>query len=331
MNSISILYQRQYNFNTGLSKNSCLPFKSSFIPPSSFNNLNAVTNYEFEVDTYSPITVITKNDEKICLANDMGTVVLLDKKSMVEDIKFDAHDAAIFDIKWRPNYDEVFLTASGDRNIALWDINGIYTGPLMIFHSAHFGSVKTLTFQSPNVFISGGRDGAIKFFDIRCPCTCARSGPALVIPNPHVYSLPKIKSHFKTAKARRNNPIAASSAFNYHPSNVVTCVLSNPNNENYFYSSGISDNAVKVWDIRRLNEFDCSIAQNPIKIHTTKNLKSNVNHGFSSLIINNSSYGEILYASSTNGNIYAFVKNSIYPAIVFSGRYSNYSTKYFIS
>lgn len=324
MNPLSILYNRQYRFTDRfLDRSSSLPFKSSFIPLSAFDNLNAAYEYEFATRDESPITAIAFNDENVCLANDVGYIALLDK-NFKELTEINAHFSAIFDIKWRPGHTQV-LSASGDRSILLWDLHREKW--INSFFSAHYGSVKTLSFQSPNVFISGGRDGCIKFFDLRNPCAY-NHGPTLVISNPHISTLPSIKSQTKTQKARRNNPIAAAATFNYHPSNVVTSVLFDPSDQNYFYSSGISDNAVKVWDVRRLPQNVHSITANPLRIHTTKNLKS-VSNGFSSLIINNSAYGKILYASATNGNIYAFTKNSVHPVIVFSGRFSSCSAKYF--
>ncbi|KAH7636863.1 wd domain containing protein [Dermatophagoides farinae] len=305
---------RQYHLTNGRHSNSCPILQRNFLPPSRFDSLMVEQHYNF-IDSNatcdSPITAIAHRPNSREFLNE----------------KFHGHNCAVFDAKWRPEHSNQILTAAGDRSIILWDIDRTDQS-LASFFPAHQGSVKSLSFHCPNTFISGGRDGAIKIWDLRTSCIL-RHGPVLSIHDPHIHILPSIKSpNFRSLKFRRQNPIAwASQNANYHPSNVVTCVDFHPINNNYFYSSGIADDSIKVWDIRQCRrQFQCTIVPTPTKIHTTKNisLTSSI-HGYSSFFISNN--GSILYASSTNGSIYAFTSNSTYPVMILSGRYSNSQTK----
>lgn len=100
------------------------------------------------------------------MANDGGDVALIDKYEMKETSKWMAHNNAIFDVKWRPGFDNHLGTASGDKSIMVWDINT--TQKYYSYDYAHNGSVKSIDFKDQNVMASGSRDGLIKIWDLRC-------------------------------------------------------------------------------------------------------------------------------------------------------------------
>lgn len=79
--------------------------------------------------------------------------------------RFKAHNNSIFDTKFRPNANKQVLTASGDRSIVIWDLeNEKYLERIDCGHSC---SIKAVDFYDTNVFVSGGRDGFIRLWDLR--------------------------------------------------------------------------------------------------------------------------------------------------------------------
>ena len=81
--------------------------------------------------------------------------------------EFDAHNNAIFDVAWFPSDPGLLISASGDQTLALWDVTSALKVSTFRGHSS---SVKTVSIcgSTPDIFASGGRDGAIRVWDKRC-------------------------------------------------------------------------------------------------------------------------------------------------------------------
>ncbi|KAJ6223941.1 hypothetical protein RDWZM_002486 [Blomia tropicalis] len=335
------------------------------LPESTFDALEPSTFYHFNDrnSTYeSPPLTLTLLDNRIISANDTGDVVILDKYNLNECHKFNAHHSAIFDLKWRPTHtldttegcsfnNTHILTSSGDRSIALWDIERT-DSPIIEYFSAHHGSVKTISFHDYNLFASGGRDGSIKFWDLRSNTHAMKCGPEFCLDDPHIHQLPSVKSPRSIARrsrmtingkrvsinnqTRQYSPILSSNAIrrNVLPSNVVTCVAFNPILNNQLFSSGISDSTIKVWDIRRSRrQFQCSSTPHPVKYYSMRRSDANDRtifssassiHGYSTFIFSHlPKLGNVLLASATDSKVYAFTNQSQNPILIFSGRFSN--------
>lgn len=240
------------------------PPSFSYLPESSLESLQVNNYYRFldsDQTGHAPPLCMTIAGDRIALANDIGDVALISKADFTERYIFNAHRSAIFDLKWRGlNQNEPgsigasarhFLTASGDRSIVLWDAERPNV-PLLPFYNAHLGSIKTIAFHDQNMFASGGRDGSIKFWDLRTGIA-VKHGPQFEITDPHIHSLPSIKSPrtvgLRRASRAKRSPIATAVASkNYLPSNVVTSVNFEPTFNYHLYSTGISDSSIKVCD-----------------------------------------------------------------------------------
>lgn len=99
------------------------------------------------------------------VAEDDGHLDLINCERMYTLRRFKAHNNSIFDVKFRPNQNKHVLTTSGDRSIGFWDLeNEIF---LERIYCGHNCSIKTVDFYDSNIFVSGGRDGFIRLWDLR--------------------------------------------------------------------------------------------------------------------------------------------------------------------
>lgn len=317
------------------------------IPPNTFDNLQPANYYRFldsDGEGRSPsVAMAVDNDTgMLAVANDIGDVALLDPNQKLEEhAKFRAHHCAVFDLKYRPNMgDRHILTASGDKNIVLWDYQrGRRVHELF---RTHEGSVKSINFQDTNLFASSGRDGCIKMWDVRVASQVA--AVQFRIDNPHMNSLPSVRSPRSLTSAKglallrahqrhtsAPTAVARQMASNCMASNVVTCVHFDPHFPYHLYSTGISDNTIKIWDVRKCSrQFRCSQVPFPVKYHSIRDSSSisSNGHGFSTMVFGrNPRYGNVLYASATDNKIYAFVNGVTHPVLILGGRYSNHFSR----
>ncbi|KAF7490368.1 Denticleless -like protein [Sarcoptes scabiei] len=336
MNIVSLFHQRQY----GLSNHYCPAFRQNscsnhfrYLPSNSFRSLQALrfnlySDNDLDLED-SPLTTFAKNRNGLfVIATDYGHLNIIDD-SFRKICNFDAHCSAIFDVQWHPDQ-ESFLTAAGDRSIALW--NTISQKAIYSLQDAHDGSVKKLSFQTSNVFASGGRDGSIKLWDLRI--NAIKPGPVLMIPDSHIQCLPPISNQenlnrIKLTPRQRSRTSIRNKKFNNNPSNVVTCVQFHPNNTNLLFSSGVSDAYIKVWDVRSCcRRYQCNNVANPNRFYSSKNIQPiRYSHGYSHFIFNHSSNEPVLFASSGFGLIYAFKGHNENPITTFSGHTTNSQTK----
>jgi WD40 repeat protein len=82
---------------------------------------------------------------------------------------FRAHENAIFDVAWMTGYKGDFniVTASGDRTVAIWDVETLKRQCVIACHEQ---SLRTVCAHPdvPGLLATGGRDGKICIHDHRC-------------------------------------------------------------------------------------------------------------------------------------------------------------------
>ena len=182
----------------------------------------------------------SSSSQDMLVAAESGIVRLMDGDRMITKQEWQAHDNAIFDLKWRPGHDQC-LTSSGDTSFSLWDMDRVRSGsmphdgnaPILTQKSAHMSSIKSISFMDENVLASASRDGCIHVWDIRCN---QRAG---TIADAHL--LPHMRSSSSSGRKKNSssNPITGRS----NPVAAVTAVLFHPHT-NKLFSAGASDASI---------------------------------------------------------------------------------------
>lgn len=81
----------------------------------------------------------------------------------VDNKAYEDHRNSIEDIQWSPTEATVFITASSDKSIAVWDIRG-KKGPQISVADAHFEDVNVISWNTKVSYLlaSGSDDGSFK-------------------------------------------------------------------------------------------------------------------------------------------------------------------------
>ena len=117
-----------------------------------------------KIGTAVPVASEFKNGYLV-IAEDDGHLSLINCERMYTVYRFKAHNNSIFDTKFRPNEHKQVLTASGDRSIVVWDLEN--EKAVQRIDCGHNRSIKAVDFYDSNVFVSGGRDGFLRLWDLR--------------------------------------------------------------------------------------------------------------------------------------------------------------------
>ena len=121
---------------------------------------------------------LSNSADSVLLCGDNGLVILL-KSGLVMSggaaytENLGVHNNIVFSVEWVD--DSSFLTASADKTVCLWCLKSGKFVKKNVFLK-HSSGVKTLSVSpdSQNVFVSGGRDGNIFLWDCRCNSTIQR-------------------------------------------------------------------------------------------------------------------------------------------------------------
>ncbi|GMK54186.1 hypothetical protein CspeluHIS016_0107720 [Cutaneotrichosporon spelunceum] len=203
----------------------------------------------------------------LAIGGEEGAIRILDVDQPLEsnapDYWWSAHNNGIFDLKWTRE-DDRLISASADQSIRIHDLNGGHPQQVakLIGHTSTIKSVTLLdinrTSNTPshsNIVVSGGRDGNIHLYDLRCRGTgtsahdgpsgrtrrnqaptidiSAGIGPVLTLRQPHNIS-----------SGRRSNVESRS------VSRTITSLVSLESMPGILASGGSFDGVVKLWDVR---------------------------------------------------------------------------------
>ncbi|XP_068795889.1 denticleless protein homolog isoform X2 [Struthio camelus] len=248
----------------------------------------------------------------LAVANEEGFVRLYDTEAQSSSKfifkEWQAHSNAVFDIAWVPGEHRI-VTASGDQTAKVWDVRA---GELLGICKGHQCSLKSVAFSrfEKAVFCTGGRDGNIMVWDIRCNKKDGFYRQVNQISGAH--NVVDKQTPSKTKK-RRQNLRGLAPLVDFQQS--VTVVLLQ--DEHTLISAGAVDGVIKVWDLRRNY---ATYRQDPVPFKSfcypgtsTRKL------GYSSLVLD--STGANLFANCTDDSIYMFNMTSLRttPVAVFSG------------
>ncbi|XP_042326482.1 denticleless protein homolog [Sceloporus undulatus] len=248
----------------------------------------------------------------LAVANEEGIVRLYDTHTQKTYRKvfgeWQAHSNAVFDLAWMPK-EHTIVTASGDQTAKLWDA---MTEELLGVCKGHQCSLKSVAFSKfeKAVFCTGGRDGNIMVWDVRCNKKDGFYRQVKQISGAHNVTDKQTPSNLKKKKQSVRG-LAPSVDFQQS----VTVVLLQ--DEHTLISAGAVDGVIKVWDLRKNYT---TYRQDPLPSrsfgypgNSTRKL------GYSSLVLD--STGTSLFANCTDDNIYMFSMSSFKttPVSVFSG------------
>ncbi|XP_039593884.1 denticleless protein homolog [Polypterus senegalus] len=238
----------------------------------------------------------------LAVANEEGIIRLYDTEACRTPVlkEWLAHSNAVFDIAWVPG-EHKLVTASGDQTAKLWDVK---TSELLGIFKGHQCSLKSVAFakQEKAVFCTGGRDGNIMVWDMRCSKKDGFYKHVKQISGAH--NKPSKETPLKQKKKKQ--PTSQQS---------VTAVLMR--DEHSLLSAGAVDGVLKLWDLRK--NYTAHL-QDPVPLQSYPYPGSSLRKlGFSSLVLDSS--GSSLFANCTDENIYMFNMAGLKtePVAVFSG------------
>ncbi|KAM4041158.1 denticleless protein homolog [Anomaloglossus baeobatrachus] len=252
----------------------------------------------------------------LAVTNEEGFVRLYDtecrdmQQKVVKD--WQAHTNAVFDLAWVPG-EHKLVTASGDQTAKLFDVKA---GELLGECKGHQCSLKSVTFSKfeKAVFSTGGRDGNIMVWDIRCNKKDGFYRQVKQISGAH--NAPNKQTPLKMKKRK---PTARGLAPSVDSAQSVTVVVFQ--DEHTIISAGAVDGFIKMWDLRKNYT---TYRQDPIPAKSLPYPGSSSRKlGYSSLILD--STGTNLFASCTDDNIYMFNVAGLksVPVSVFTGHHNS--------
>ncbi|NXK25045.1 DTL protein, partial [Arenaria interpres] len=248
----------------------------------------------------------------LAVANEEGFVRLYDTEAQTTSKlifkEWQAHSNAVFDLAWVPGEHRI-VTASGDQTAKVWDVRA---GELLGICKGHQCSLKSVAFSrfDKAVFCTGGRDGNIMVWDMRCNKKDGFYRQVNQISGAHNVVDKQTPSK---PKKKRQNLRGLAPLVDFQQS--VTVVLLQ--DEHTLISAGAVDGVIKVWDLRKNYT---AYRQDPVPFRSfcypgtsTRKL------GYSSLVLD--STGANLFANCTDDSIYMFNMTSsrTTPVAVFNG------------
>lgn len=231
-----------------------------------------------------------------------GRVSLLDagmtshEEAATNRTTFQAHDNAVFDVQWAHD-DSVIGTASGDATVRLFDAATQQCTSVLRGHTTTVKSF-SFSFENSHLLSTASRDGSIRHWDTRVAGDdgegSSSAGCVNVIRN----------AHGGCAGGKKTKSRAAVKS--------VTSVVHLQHSPHLLASSGSSDSAVRVWDLRkahsrRVNPAWCD--SNDEHVAERVAASGSRPYGVSSLTLSDD--GRMLYALSTDSQIHALSSNSL--------------------
>ncbi|GAA6102128.1 denticleless protein homolog [Tachysurus ichikawai] len=257
----------------------------------------------------------------LAVANEEGIVSLYNTERRSTVLKeWLAHDNAVFDIAWVPGANSL-VTASGDQTARLWDV---ISGELLGSFKGHQCSLKSVAFpkQEKAVFCTGGRDGNIMLWDMRCSKKDGFYRQMKQISGAHM------KMDRNTPQTKKKRAVSRGMAPSVDSQRGVTAVVFR--DENTLISSGAVDGTIKMWDLRKSYT---AFQHNPTPLQIYQYPGSSTRKlGYSGLMLDSTS--SRLFCNCTDDNIYMLDVSGLKttPVAVFSGhRNSSFYVKSSVS
>ncbi|KAM9356017.1 denticleless protein homolog [Pholidichthys leucotaenia] len=246
----------------------------------------------------------------LAAANEEGIVRLYNTESRENPVlkEWLTHENAVFDIAWMPGEPQL-VTAAGDQMARLWDVK---SGELLGSFKGHVCSLKTVGFapEEKAVFCTGGRDGNIMVWDMRCSKKDGFYRQVNQISGAH--NKPETNPPSKTKRRTSTRGMAPS----VDSQQSVTVVLFR--DQHTLISSGAVDGVVKMWDLRK-NYTVYRSDPVPLQRYPYPGTCIRTRLGYSGLVLDSSRAN--VMCNCTDDHIYMFnvCGTNTAPVAVFSG------------
>ncbi|XP_015243479.1 PREDICTED: denticleless protein homolog [Cyprinodon variegatus] len=247
----------------------------------------------------------------LAAANEEGVVRIYDTESRENPLlkEWLAHENAVFDIAWVPGEPQL-VTAAGDQMARLWDVK---SGEPLGSFKGHLCTLKSVAFAPGEkaVFCTGGRDGNIMVWDIRCSQKDGFYRQVKQISGAHNKSETN-----RPSKTKRRGSSMRGMAPSVDTQQSVTVVLFR--DQHTLLSSGAVDGVIKMWDLRK-NYTVYRQDPVPMQIYPYAGSSTRMRLGYSGLVLDSSRSN--IMCNCTDDSIYMFnvcgIKTT--PVAVFSG------------
>ncbi|KAJ3260565.1 hypothetical protein HK104_006863, partial [Borealophlyctis nickersoniae] len=223
--------------------------------------------------------------------------------------QWQAHPNAIFDICWSRD-DQYLASAAGDQTTRLWNVE---TQDIVAVFPGHGNTIKSVTnnWCDPSVYATGGRDGRIMVWDVRCTGMVSESGGEVLylfyarvkafvltgVPENHMRPANTISAAHSVGRPQGRK---LASIWGSQPQSVTAVKFLSCGNK--IASSGAADGLIKFWDLRKYY----SIKDRPTPCEVSSLIEGPKRlHGYSSFSLD--SNGGRIYAACTDNNIYEFL------------------------
>ncbi|XP_007545894.1 denticleless protein homolog [Poecilia formosa] len=246
----------------------------------------------------------------LAAANEEGIVRIYNTESRENPLKeWLAHENAVFDIAWVPGEPQL-VTAAGDQMARLWDVK---SGEVLGGFKGHVCSLKSVAFAPGEkaVFCTGGRDGNIMVWDIRCSQKDGFYKQVKQISGAHNKSEtnPSSKVKKRRSSMRGMAPSVVSSR-----SVLVLFFLG----VRTLFSAGVVLGVIKMWDLRK-NYTAYHHDPVPMQTYPYAGSSTRMRLGYSGLVLDSTRSN--IMCNCTDDNVYMFsvcgIKTN--PVAVFSG------------
>ncbi|KRY36105.1 Trehalase, partial [Trichinella spiralis] len=223
--------------------------------------------------------------------------------------KLQLHKNAVCDFAWHPCGRGEVLTGSADERIILTDCNTAKA--VQCFHG-HSYSIRSLSWcaENTNLFASGGRDGALRIWDVRL-----RAGCVSTIAKAHYFGDFQTASSSTLCNQKRTKTnlrkILMSDVRRSGASLNVPVTGVHFHNQHYVLSGAYTNTGIRIWDLRKLLQANKAVAAVDIWPYPSPRNSNYSRYGYTTFCVDSSR--SLLFVPCTDNTVYQYSLSSFNP------------------
>ncbi|KAL1244970.1 Denticleless protein [Trichinella spiralis] len=223
--------------------------------------------------------------------------------------KLQLHKNAVCDFAWHPCGRGEVLTGSADERIILTDCNTAKA--VQCFHG-HSYSIRSLSWcaENTNLFASGGRDGALRIWDVRLHAGCVST-----IAKAHYFGDFQTASSSTLCNQKRTKTnlrkILMSDVRRSGASLNVPVTGVHFHNQHYVLSGAYTNTGIRIWDLRKLLQANKAVAAVDIWPYPSPRNSNYSRYGYTTFCVDSSR--SLLFVPCTDNTVYQYSLSSFNP------------------